>query len=145
MSGLVLSLSPGERFVVNGATLENGDKPGKIRIMDAGARILRSRDALHPSDVTTPVKRLYFAIQLIVTADVSAIDIMPDIERDCEALDLAFEPVRANLQATLMPMLARGNYYSALCFLKHLIEVEAELFNRFAGRGEVRDPEMKVA
>ena len=31
MSGLVFKVAPGERFIINGATLENGDKPARIR------------------------------------------------------------------------------------------------------------------
>ena len=34
MSGLVLKIAPGERFIVNGALLENGDKPARIRISE---------------------------------------------------------------------------------------------------------------
>jgi flagellar biosynthesis repressor protein FlbT len=48
MSGLVLKIAPGERFIVNGALLENGDKPARIRISDGNVRILRCQDALHP-------------------------------------------------------------------------------------------------
>ena len=63
MSGLVLKIAPGERFIVNGALLENGDKPARIRIADGNVRVLRCRDALRPEEVDTPVKRIYFAIQ----------------------------------------------------------------------------------
>ncbi|OYW87119.1 MAG: flagellar biosynthesis repressor FlbT, partial [Hyphomonas sp. 32-62-5] len=56
MSGLVLKIAPGERFIINGATLENGDKPARIRVVEGDARVLRVRDAMHPSEVNTPVK-----------------------------------------------------------------------------------------
>ena len=42
MSGLVLKLAAGERFIVNGALLENGDKPSTVRVVD-DARILDVR------------------------------------------------------------------------------------------------------
>ena len=69
MSGLVLKIAPGERFIVNGAVLENGDKPARIRIADGDARVLRCRDALLPEDVNTPVKQVYYAVQLLITGD----------------------------------------------------------------------------
>ena len=69
MSGLVLKIAPGERFIINGATLENGDKPARIRVVEGDARVLRLRDAMRPEEVNTPVKRVYYAIQLLITGD----------------------------------------------------------------------------
>ena len=43
MSGLILKLAAGEKVVINGALLENGDKPSSLRIADANARVLRCR------------------------------------------------------------------------------------------------------
>ena len=48
MSGLMLKLAPGERFFINGTLLENGDKPGRIRVPGPDVMVLRCRDALAP-------------------------------------------------------------------------------------------------
>ncbi|KCZ52187.1 flagellar biosynthesis repressor FlbT [Hyphomonas pacifica] len=127
MSGLVLKLAAGERFVVNGAVLENGDRPSTVRIADDDARVLRCRDALKPSEVDTPTKRIYYAIQLIITGDLLEEDVLPAIMNECRRLEDVFETIDTSLLSVLRSMLERGNYYSALCHLRNIIAIEAEL------------------
>lgn len=131
MSGLVLKLAPGERVVVNGATLENGDRPSRIRITSGDARVLRCRDALHPDDVDTPVKRVYFAIQLLITGDLEEADTLPAVEKSCGQLRDVFSTIQPDLVPTLEEMIERGNYYSALCHMRQMMALEAELFARY--------------
>jgi flagellar protein FlbT len=142
MSGLVLKIAPGERFIVNGATLENGDKPARIRITDANARVLRCRDALHPDEVNTPIKRIYYAIQLLITGDLNEADALPAIDAECCTLLDVFRPIDADLIPTLRSMLSRGNHYSALCHLRQILAIEAQLLARRPGASE---PGTKVA
>ncbi len=132
MSGLVLKLAPGERFIVNGATIENGDRPARIRISDPKIRVLRCRDALRPEEVDTPVKRIYFAIQLIITGDSDEQTLKPAIDDACAELLDVFRPFGADLIPTLRSMICRGNFYSALCHLRPIIEIEAQLLARAA-------------
>ena len=130
MSGLVLKIAPGERFIVNGALLENGDKPARIRIADGNVRVLRCRDALRPEDVDTPVKRIYFAIQLLITGDLNVAEAVPAIDAECAALLDVFRPIDPDLIPTLRSMLNRGNHYSALCHLRQILAIEAHLLAR---------------
>ncbi len=58
---LKLSLKPGETFVVNGAVVRNGDRRG-VLLLETQARILREKDILAPSAVSTPAERAYFAV-----------------------------------------------------------------------------------
>ncbi len=133
MSGLVLKIAPGERFIVNGALLENGDKPARIRIADGNVRVLRCRDALRPEEVDTPVKRIYFAIQLLITGDLEVAGTVPAIDAECAALLDIFRPIDADLIPTLRSMLSRGNHYSALCHLRQILAIEAQLLMRNTG------------
>ncbi|OYW86616.1 MAG: flagellar biosynthesis repressor FlbT [Hyphomonas sp. 32-62-5] len=130
MSGLVLKIAPGERFIVNGALLENGDKPARIRISESNVRVLRCRDALRPEDVDTPVKRIYYAIQLLITGDLDAAETTPAIDAECCALLDIFRPIDAELIPTLRSMVTRGNHYSALCHLRQVLAIEAQLLAR---------------
>ncbi|MEQ9505261.1 MAG: flagellar biosynthesis repressor FlbT [Hyphomonas sp.] len=130
MSGLVLKIAPGERFIVNGALLENGDKPARIRISEADVRVLRCRDALRPEEIDTPVKRIYYAIQLLITGDLKPEDTVPAIDSECVALLEIFRPINAELIPTLRSMLSRGNHYSALCHLRQILAIEAQLLSR---------------
>ena len=127
MSGLMLKLAPGERFIINGTMLENGDKPGRIRVPGPDVMVLRCRDALKPHEVDTPVKQVYYAIQLIITKDLEAEDTLPALFRACDDLQDALRPAKPELIPILREMIRRGNYYSALCYLKPIIELEAQL------------------
>lgn len=131
MSGLLLTIDAGERFFVNGALLENGDRPARIRVRDNDARVLRCRDALEPQAVNTPVKRVYYAIQLMITGDIEDEDVLPALRRECERLADVFATVDGAMIPSLLSMFDRGNYYSALCHLRRAIVLEAELLERF--------------
>jgi flagellar biosynthesis repressor protein FlbT len=61
---LKLSLKPGERFVVNGAVLQNGDRRS-VLLLQNKASILREKDIIQPEDVTSPGRRIYFPIQMM--------------------------------------------------------------------------------
>ncbi len=129
MSGLVLKIAPGERFIINGATLENGDKPARIRVVEGDARVLRVRDGMHPSEVNTPVKRVYYAIQLLITGDLKEADTLPALDEACVQLLDIFKPLDADLIPVLRSMLSRGNYYSALCHLRQVLALEEQLLD----------------
>jgi flagellar protein FlbT len=61
---LKLSLKPGERFVVNGAVMQNGDRRA-VFLLQNKASILREKDIIQPEDVTTPARRVYFPIMMM--------------------------------------------------------------------------------
>ena len=84
--GLVIRLRPHEKFLVNGAILENGEKRAKFRVKSPDVNILRLRDALHPDEITTPVKRLYYTAQLGVTGDTSSAQAAEDLAAGLDAL-----------------------------------------------------------
>jgi len=75
MSGLVLKLGPRERVLINGAVIENGDRRSRLSIVTPKANILRLRDAIHPEEARTPVRRLCYMTQLILTGDISPVRI----------------------------------------------------------------------
>jgi flagellar protein FlbT len=61
---LKLSLKPGERFVVNGAVLQNGDRHA-VLLLQNKASILREKDIIQPEDANTPGRRIYFPIMMM--------------------------------------------------------------------------------
>lgn len=69
MSGLVLKLGPHERVLINGAVIENGERRSRLSIITAGANILRLRDAIHPEAANTPVRRVCYIAQLVLSGD----------------------------------------------------------------------------
>jgi flagellar protein FlbT len=129
MSGLVLTLAPNEAFLVNGVRLQNGAKPSRIRICDKDARILRCSDALMPSDVDTPVKQIYYAIQLIITGDVGEDETVPALRRACSDVADVLQTVDPQIGENLQSMITRGNFYSLLCYVKQMVEIEAQILS----------------
>ena len=61
---LKLSLKPGEKFVLNGAVLTNGDKRTSLMIQNK-ASILREKDIMQPDEATTPARRIYMPIMMM--------------------------------------------------------------------------------
>ena len=61
---LKLSLKPGEKFVLNGAVVQNGDRRGTL-ILQNKASVLREKDILQQEEATTPARRVYFPIMMM--------------------------------------------------------------------------------
>ncbi len=61
---LKLSLRPGERFVVNGAVVQNGDRRASL-VLQNKASVLREKDIMQPEDAASPARRIYFPIMLL--------------------------------------------------------------------------------
>ena len=61
---LKLSLKPGEKFVLNGAVVQNGDRRGTL-ILQNKASVLREKDIMQVEDVTTPARRVYFPVMMM--------------------------------------------------------------------------------
>ncbi|WP_114964756.1 flagellar biosynthesis repressor FlbT [Alkalilacustris brevis] len=86
MSGLVLKLSPKERVLINGAVIENGDRRSRLSIVTPNANILRLRDAIHPEQANTPVRRVCYIAQLVLSGDVAPEEARQQLLRGIEQL-----------------------------------------------------------
>ncbi|WP_298915651.1 flagellar biosynthesis repressor FlbT [uncultured Algimonas sp.] len=128
MSGLLISLKPNEKFLVNGALLSNGPKRGQICVEGEAVNVLRLSDVIHPDDVRTPVTRLYSAVQTLLSGDCTGPEASDAIEQQYRTLEDIF--ANTDLSETLLKSYKAwvdGRIYSALCRLKPLIPIEAEL------------------
>src|SRR3569833_1492966 len=61
---LKLSLKPGEKFVLNGAVLANGDKRPS-QVIQNKACVLREKDIMQPKDAMTPARLGYLSIMMM--------------------------------------------------------------------------------
>jgi flagellar protein FlbT len=61
---LKLSLKPGEKLVINGAVLTNGEKRACL-IVQNKACLLREKDIMQPEEATTPARRIYLPIMMM--------------------------------------------------------------------------------
>ncbi|MEM9755201.1 MAG: flagellar biosynthesis repressor FlbT [Pseudomonadota bacterium] len=128
MSGLVLKLSPKERILINGAVIENGDRRSRLSIMTPGAKILRLRDAIHPDEVTTPVRRVCYIAQLVLSGDADLDEAKLQILRGIEQLSQVFTDSDSRAQlAAATDHIAAENPYQALKSLRALLPREERL------------------
>ncbi len=127
MSGLILNLKAGEKFLVNGVVLQNGPKRTQIRVETEGANILRLSDALHPNEASTPVKRVYYIAQLILTGDLSQEDGRASLIQGITDLQNVFRSLAEEQLEKALQAAEKGRYYSVLYSLKAVFPVEEEL------------------
>lgn len=128
MSGLVLKLSPRERVLINGAVIENGDRRSRLSIMTPDAHILRLRDAIHPEQTTTPVRRACFAIQLVLSGDNKPEKVHQDILKQIEELSQVFQDTDSRrILVEVGAAIIENQYYRALKAIRTLIPREDRL------------------
>lgn len=126
---LKLSLKPGEKFVLNGAVLTNGDKRTSLVIQNK-ACLLRERDIMQPEDATTPVRRIYFPIMMMYLDPA-------DTERYHTEFALRMTEFMGAIRnrgalAACMEIsrdVMNGAYYKALMACKKLFDFERERLN----------------
>lgn len=128
MTGLVLKLAPNERVLINGAVIENGDKRTRISIKTPNAKILRLRDAIHPDNANTPLSRVCYVCQLILTGDADLDKATREISVGIEQLSRAMRDGDSQkvLNAATLDIIS-GSYYQALKHLRSLLPREARL------------------
>ena len=128
MSGLVLKLSPKERVLINGAVIENGDRRSRLSIMTPDANILRLRDAIHPEDAKTPVRRACFAVQMVLSGDTAPQDAHHGLLRQIEDLSQVFkDPDSRSLLAEASQAMIGTQHYRVLKCLRGLLAREDRL------------------
>lgn len=128
MSGLVLKLGPRERVLINGAVIENGDRRSRLSIVTPSANILRLRDAIHPEEVNTPVRRVCYIAQLVLSGDADKEEARLQLMRGIEQLSqvLVDDDSRSHLDKATEAVLD-GQYYQALKALRALLPREERL------------------
>lgn len=128
MSGLVLKLAPHERVLINGAVIENGERRSRLAIMTPNAHILRLRDAIHPEEVNTPVRRVCYICQLVLSGDVSSEEARMQLLRGIEQLSQALTDHDSRTQLTLATRAVLDDqHYQALKALRALLPREERL------------------
>ena len=128
MSGLVLKLAPKERVLINGAVIENGDRRSRLAIMTPNANILRLRDAIYPEEVNTPVRRVCYIAQLVLSGDTDPEEARMQLLRGIEQLSqvLKDHDSRAQLNAATLAVI-ENQHYQALKALRTLLPREERL------------------
>lgn len=129
MTGLVLKLGPKERVLINGAVIENGDRRSRLSIVSPNANILRLRDAIHPEEVTTPVRRVCYIAQLVLSGDADKDEARLQLLRGIEQLSQVLtDPDSRSRLGDATDAIIDGHVYQALKALRALLPREERLF-----------------
>ncbi|MEL6265464.1 MAG: flagellar biosynthesis repressor FlbT [Pseudomonadota bacterium] len=141
MPGLILKLRAHEQILVNGVVMQNGDRNARLIVKTPDAKILRLRDAIHPDEVDTPVKRVCYVAQLAVAGEAEPEQAARDLDRGIEQLRAALAGVEgAEALDDALFELRRRNFYACLRQLRRLLPVEAGLLERASGTGTASNP-----
>lgn len=131
---LKLNLKPGEKIVINGAVIVNGDRKASLAVKNF-ANILRETDVLQEEEANTPTKRAYFAAQLMLLDPEHRADYEASFRRFTNDLLGVFtneEIVETLKQA--MAYFEEGDYYKILAALRKVIKYEGVLFDTIQAR-----------
>ena len=121
---LKLSLKPGEKFVVNGAVVQNGDRRG-VLILQNKASVLREKDIMQEADAQTPARRIYFAVMMMYL-DESGVPRYYDefIQRLSEFMNVIANPDILVDCVSVSRHCMEKEYYKALMLCRKLVEYE---------------------
>ena len=132
MAGLKLKLRPEEQILINGAVLQNGKHQVELTVKTPDTKILRLRDAIHPDDVNTPVKRVCYIAQIVVAGETTEAEAYPQFVKGVHDLMKVF--LDAGSQLALQQALIaaeQNNFYKAMQCVRKLINYEAALFLKY--------------
>ena len=133
MTGLVLKLTPRERILVNGAVLENGDRRSKLSILTPNANILRLKDAIRPEDAKTPVRRVCYIAQLVLSGDVAQDEAGQQLSVGIAQLGQVFSDAESQQSLSVATSaLSDGDFYRVLKNIRSLLPQEDLLIEEAA-------------
>jgi flagellar protein FlbT len=123
---LKLSLKPGEKFVLNGAVVQNGDRRG-VLVLQNKASVLREKDIMQQDEANTPARRVYFPVMMMYLDESGAKEYFDEFAQRMNDFMgvISNTDVLAECVATSKHVLGR-NYYKALMSCRKLIEYEDE-------------------
>lgn len=123
---LKLSLKPGERFVLNGAVVQNGDRRG-VLVLQNKASVLREKDIMQSDEVTTPARRIYFPVMMMYLDEANAPKVYDEFaKRLGEFMTATRNPdILAECVAASRHVMAR-EYYKALMAARKLVDYEEQ-------------------
>ena len=123
---LKLSLKPGEKFVLNGAVLQNGDRRG-VLVLQNKANVLREKDILQQEEANSPARRIYFPVMMMYLEPEGAPAYFGEFgARLAEFVAAAADPEATGHCLDASRHVASGEFYKALMACRRLIEFEDE-------------------
>lgn len=131
---LIIDLKAGEKVIINGAVIENAGQATKLRVLNQ-SNILKQKEIMPDSAVTTPASRVYFYLQCAY--------IFPH-QRDhyaghfIESLKqyVSAAPSSGDISDEILAEFGAGNDYKALKSARKLLKHEGMLLDLVREMGE---------
>ncbi|HTM83251.1 flagellar biosynthesis repressor FlbT [Asticcacaulis sp.] len=129
---LKLSLKPGEKFVLNGAVVQNGDRRCSL-VLQNKASVLREKDILQEEAVTSPARHVYFPVMMMYLDEAGADKYYDEfLRRMSEFMSVISNQVILAECVSVSKSLMAREYYKALMSCRRLIEYEDERLGHVA-------------
>lgn len=123
---LKLSLKPGEKFVLNGAVVQNGDRRCSL-VLQNKASVLREKDIMQASEVTSPSRHIYFPVMMMYLDEAGAEKYYDEfLTRMTEFMSVIANPAVLAECVVISKAIMGREYYKALMGCRKLIEYEDE-------------------
>lgn len=124
---LKLKLKPGERVLISGALITNGETPANFYIENK-VPLLREKDIMTEKGAKTFCEKIYFVIQLMYFSPQNIRDLHKLYWKHVKLLVKA-SPSTMELVSKISEMILVEKYYDALKLTKDLIEYEKKLIS----------------
>ncbi|HYD44961.1 MAG TPA: flagellar biosynthesis repressor FlbT [Phenylobacterium sp.] len=129
---LKLSLKPGEKFVLNGAVVQNGDRRATL-VLQNKASVLREKDILQEDEVTSPARRIYFPMMMMYLDEAGAHKFYDEFaNRLGEFMGAVRNPDVLIDCVTISKHAMNREFYKALMLCRKLVEYEDERLGNVA-------------
>ena len=129
---LKLSLKPWEKFVLNGAVVQNGDRRG-VLLLQNKASILREKDIMQEAAANTPARRIYFPVMMMYLDEAGAGRYYDEfVRRLTEFMGVIRNPDILAECVSISKLTMEREYYKALMLCRKLIEYEDERLGNVA-------------
>jgi len=129
---LKITLKPGERMIIGGAVVTNGNAASCDIVIENKTPILRQKDILTEENADSPCRRIYYAIQLMYIDE----DNLPKYHKVYWGLVkevVQAAPSMVVLIDSINEHIIHRRYYQALKLTKRLIDYEQEAIKRVSG------------
>ena len=122
---LKITLKPGERMIIGGTVITNGNTKAQL-LIETNVPILRQKDIMAERDASTPARRIYFAVQLMYIDEANLATHHQTYWRLVQDF-LGAAPSALPHIDLISEQIVNQNYYAALKAARKLIDYEATL------------------
>lgn len=133
---LTIHIKKEKKIIVNGAVLENASGRTLSFILKNEANVLRCEDVLSPEERSTPVGRIYYALQCLYLFPERRALYAATFSDLIESYRQAAPSASAIIDQILMRVRA-GQFYDALKITRKLARHEAQCLSALKGRSDL--------